>query len=277
MSIRNSVDETSCLLCDGECTCRRNSKRGKSKKPSIVIDESESDENTPQLEYQVTDMWIETGTDDDASLSELDFSTSSDESVYEEPDQGQSDEDVMIEIVKEKILNGWTSNEEERSEEDHAHEDFFFTFDEEYPIKAEVFDEGIVSEPEITDEDTKFDMNKIKSPQKTPKVNENPNTTTTPSLPANPWVALAAIKNNAMNSTKTPIIKVENSKKTNNMLKKPLNMASVASAAAALMNSPAALRALSELRKRDPKNKNVEPVTPAKVSIINRNFYWKIF
>ena len=282
-----------CLLCDGECTCRKSKMRSKGKKPRTIIveDDDASESDTPQVEYQVADMWVETGTDDDASLSELDFSTSSDESVYEEPDteNGQnSDEDIMVEIVREKILNGWTSNEEESSEDEYSHDEIFLTAHvDEYPIKDEIVETPIKSiafEPESDDDETvKVEMSteskKFKTPQNSSKGNNNDAHSS--STQSNPWVALAAIKGtnallntNAKKNAKPPL--ELNTKNLNsaaavasNMLKRPLNMASVASAAAALMNSPAALRAFSELRKRDlSKPKKAEPITPLKVILV---------
>ena len=270
--------DVACFLCDGDCTCR------KGKKPSAIqVDDVDDEESvvadTPQVEYRVADMWVETGTDDDASLSELDFSTSSDESVYEEPDtlpDCYSDEDIMVEIVREKILNGWTSDEVETSDHDAwSQEDVYLTaqmgaFDSTRElISATPLKRKADDLEQENEEETTVVISREKTPFKTPStLNTTPVNSTSQQ---SPWVALASINNNTiLNSTASKMSKNSNSaaQLTKNMLKKPLNMASVASAAAALMNSPAALRALSELRKRDPKNQK-PAVTPLKVLEIN--------
>jgi hypothetical protein len=227
-----------------------------------------------KMDFERDHFWVPEQSNDTMSTSSS--------SVYEEPDDGTfSDDDIMAEIVKDRLLNGWTSEEDEEFDEFFELEEFV---EPEIPlivepkkepvVKKEVVQAQVKKQPVVKQEKTPVTPKVIKIEDRkkgqssvfnsqvelTPK-QITPNTSTTPS---NPWLALAAMN---MNSSFSPFPKTTvkppatpdfSSQNLNaaatiasNLLKRPVNMNSVATAAAALMASPAAMKAFSELRKRE--------------------------
>jgi hypothetical protein len=313
------LDEDICVLCDGECTCSigsgealkskgrrvesdldseedyRTFKHKSGKKPIALI-HSETESNSDDEEFVESDdslIFSDANVDDvnDDSSSDL-FNSSASESVYEEPDvHNDSEEDIMIEIVRDKLLNGWNSDDDNFfHSDDEILEGTFNVFPSDFEQVFGQEDEvGSVGSPVVDVVDVEPEVKVEERPQifkepvtplvkvttKTPatllKVEElklnrpatstifNSNTDVTPSKsPANPWFALAAMNmnNSILHSGRLMRTPINMSPETptqhsTNLLKRPLTMNSVATAAAALMASPAAMRAFSELRKRE--------------------------
>lgn len=202
----------------------------------------------------------------------------------------------MVEIVRERLLNGWTSEEESdvvMEFSDHEIQANPVVVEPEATVESvpffdnpyEYYEEEAVlelpeepKEPNVLPEPAKGKKsNKKKAKQSVnTKLEETPKLTTPQNT--NPWFALAAMNMNTsfMNQSKFKTPDSKGSKKPNgkktgkpanstpntpqnlnvaniasSLLKRPVTMTSVANAAAALMQSPAALRAFSELRKRE--------------------------
>jgi hypothetical protein len=277
-------------LCDGDCTCNNKfaSKRIISDVESITSAQSSTVEfEVQKINYDTDRFWVQD------EVIEYEESCSSD-SVYEEPDSQSeaSEEDIMAEIVREKLLNGWTSEEED--EEFSEVESFQY----EKPSIGAKLSKAPLNEKEVLiptesiemkkDNDEVESENVLKSikieplpTSKQPKVSEPAkkkkaslgslftpsgnssklNGCSNPNASTNPWFALAAMNMNTsfLNSYQKPKQSSDSNQNSinaaaafaSNLLKKPVNMNSVATAAAALMASPAAMRAFSDIRKRE--------------------------
>lgn len=139
-----------CVLCDGECTCgitvpsnMKYETQDAYESTAEFIDIDSLDELSnpaitsdtdqfPDVPFATGDLsndryWIEEAdSEDDVAYSIASAHTDSAESsVYEEPEDENSDEDIMVEIVRERLLNGWEDSEEEDffSVSDHENED----------------------------------------------------------------------------------------------------------------------------------------------------------
>jgi hypothetical protein len=110
-----SADEVvDCIVCESGCQCESVGKTNSVFGVELHRLFDGSDDSEEELNLQRDGFWAES--DSDQTLT----STSS---VYEEPSDIDSDEDIMVEIVRDRLLNGWTSEEEE--EEELIFEDFF--------------------------------------------------------------------------------------------------------------------------------------------------------
>ncbi|KAJ3325595.1 hypothetical protein HDV06_003413 [Boothiomyces sp. JEL0866] len=301
----STEDDDICVLCEGECACNIPPKgRGKGKKfygkKLRDLEELEDDESSEESETELPfDMendrfWVK----EEAVRSpeyESPEEESSAESVYEEPsgDDSQSDEDIMIEIVKDKLLNGWSSEEEVEEE----FEEPFSPAPTEASIQ-EIIEENFV--PVLVKEETKapgvVETRKRKQEPVTPQTpqpkeskpikvevseakkrktnpvtpqtpaNQIPAQTTPSNITSATWYAIAAMNMNSSvlsNYQKPLTTPVKSDIPPQNMnaaaaaniasqlLKRPVNMNSVATAAAALIANPAAMKAFSELRRRE--------------------------
>ncbi|KAI8899917.1 hypothetical protein BC833DRAFT_618951 [Globomyces pollinis-pini] len=323
------LEDDICVLCDGDCTCNEQSisvvhSGGKSwldspeSPDSINIEslasmsaadtsEEEEEEETDILPpifsyksdtFDPEQLW---DVEDTEASNEFQSAEDSSESVYEEPSGNdtdrQSDEDVMVEIVRERLINGWSSEEEEFGEE------FIEVFSPTStvplsPIKEdeteylESFEtEAKVSEPAIitpsyqnhslSAKSTRRSSTSSTAPQtkseaknkSTAASNGTSSTDVSSNLNSsnvaansNPWLLLAQMNASVLANYQSPsTIPYKNSAGetpgvnlnaaaasiASNLLKRPVSMNSVATAAAALMANPSALRAFSELRKRE--------------------------
>ncbi|KAJ3312565.1 hypothetical protein HDV04_002882 [Boothiomyces sp. JEL0838] len=304
--IDSSTEEDDiCVLCEGECTCNLAVKgRGKGKKfygkKLQDLDESADDESSEEGESELPfDMendrfWVEEEVVRSPEYESPEEESSA-ESVYEEPsgDDSQSEEDIMIEIVKDKLMNGWSSEEEEVEEEfeepfspapteasvqEVIEENFVPVAVKEEPTVPEVVEsKKRKQEPPQTPQPkdikpVKAEVNDAKKRKTTPAtpqtpVNQIPNQTPPSSnITSATWYAIAAMNMNSSvlsNYQKPLTTPVKSDIPTPNMnaaaaaniasqlLKRPVNMNSVATAAAALIANPAAMKAFSELRRRE--------------------------
>ncbi|KAI8903745.1 phosphate-induced protein 1 conserved region-domain-containing protein [Gorgonomyces haynaldii] len=206
--------------------------------------------------------------EDDDDHDQLTFSES-DPEVYEEPDtsDGEGDE-IMLEIVQERLVQGWSSSSDDESELEELFTPEMVPVPAPVPQKLEL-DNDIeeLLQVETVEPMEPIDLQKEEKPlsfdiKKTQIVNGEIVSTTksikwqpgqqTPAPPKkknppkkqpqktpvanNQWLAMAALNMSNQKPKPTPP-------------KTPLNLTSVASAAAALMANPAALKALTELRK----------------------------
>lgn len=187
-------------------------------------------------------------------------SSSSESSVYEEPEDAGSDEDIMVEIIRERLLNGWSGDED--SDTSLELEDLFSAPSEiENIVLVEKIEEVVIVVPEpeelkpvnLTQRSVGFEIKKthigpngeILTTTKNIKWQSQLDPTepkkkkafkvpppVTPPIPSNPWLALSAMK---MNSSVLAGFGKKNSEK----------------GAFNISSSPAAIRAFSESRKRE--------------------------
>ncbi|KAJ3273072.1 Ras GTPase [Terramyces sp. JEL0728] len=303
--IDSSTEEDDiCVLCEGECTCNVPSKgRGKGKKYrgkqledlDVFSDHESSEASETELPFDMENdrFWVKEEVVKSPEYESPEEESSA-ESVYEEPsgDDSQSEEDIMIEIVKDKLLNGWSSEEEAEEEFEEPFspaptEDTIQEVIEENYVPVQVKEEpkaaGIAetkkrkqepaapqtplpreSKPVKVEQDAK----KRKTMPVTPQTPTNPPISTptpqTPNITSATWYAIAAMNMNSSvlsNYPKPSPLKTDiptpnmNAAAAANiasqLLKRPVNMNSVATAAAALIANPAAMKAFSELRRRE--------------------------
>lgn len=179
-----------CIACDGDCTCQ---------------DLSELEEFSSASENE--------------SFGDQMSTTSAESSVYEEPEEYDTDEDIMAEIVRERLLNGWDSEEDFESgpSSDHEHEEEMLiaetaAIQNDYNMKSfgrsnENFIAPPITQDPIT-QDFDVDVKKVGELAFNGKwaVVENPKTPkpdvkkTPVSVSSNPWAALSAIKQQSSGS-----------------------------------------------------------------------------
>jgi hypothetical protein len=183
----NDCDECStCILCEGNCNCG-------------ILSELEEFSSASENE----------------SFGEQFSSSSEESSVYEEPEEYDTDEDIMAEIVRERLLNGWDSEEDFESlpSSDHENEQEILmaetaAIQNDYNMKSFGNNETCIA-PVTRDpitQDFDVDVKKVgelafngkwavNTDPKTPKssVRKTP-------VSSNPWAALSAIKQQSSGS-----------------------------------------------------------------------------
>jgi hypothetical protein len=118
------------------------------------LDDSETDPEIENMDFDRDRFWV--------AESDSEGTMTSTSSVYEEPSDNDSEEDIMVEIVRDRLMNGWTSEEEEE-EEDLILEELFH--DQDVEIASFEVSSSVEMQEELEVEEVEVVEVKVEEPE----------------------------------------------------------------------------------------------------------------